>query len=687
MSKATSSKDLEHKFRVKCEGSGISSAQAKKLGFQLLTAEAAQKLGHKKVPAFKIPYFTLQGKASKFYRLRYLETTKSGFARQTDAKDQRYDQPKGITTTLYVPPLLDWAEYLALRHRETKEPKPLFFTEGELKGICMTLHGYPTIALGGVWNFCSRHNGVAILPIFDELDLEGRACYIVFDADAAINPSVVAAENEFCRRLLDKRAVPYVVRIPALPDIKKTGIDDLLTVAGKAPFEEALAKAQLFKLAEALHAMNEKVTYIRQPSLVLEHGTYYKMSVNTFKNEVYANNWYLQITPDDKVKRVRTAEEWVAWEGRAEAERFVYEPGQPLLVDGRCINMWKGLAVEPKKGDVKPWHQLMDYVFADEPEARRWFEQWLAYPLQHPGTKLFTAAVIYSVIQGTGKTLIGHTMQRIYGDNSIMIGKEELASGDNSFAENKQFVVGDEITGDDKRGLADSLKSLITNEELRINIKYVPTYSIRSCINYYFTSNNPDAFLLDDTDRRYFVHEIRGEPLPSTWYSKTYDPWYKSADGAAALLYYLLHEVDTSDFEPKGPALMTEAKKDMIADSRSTLAHWVRKLKEDPDTVLPKGAQQRLWATEELLAAFDADKRTRFGVHAMGTELRRALVPRANEGMNCTLPNGKQKKLWIIRDVEELSKLGGAKLGKLYQDEWTFEVKAPKFAAKKGGGK
>ncbi|MFZ0630231.1 MAG: hypothetical protein WA374_09135 [Acidobacteriaceae bacterium] len=37
----------------------------------------------------------------------------------------------------------------------------------------------------------------------------------------------------------------------------------------------------------------------------------------------------------------------------------------------------------------------------------------MAYPLQYPGTKLYSAVVLWTAQQGVGKSLLGYTMQQI----------------------------------------------------------------------------------------------------------------------------------------------------------------------------------------------------------------------------------------------------------------------------------
>ena len=669
---------LPDKFSIKIQSSGISPTQAKLLRFEPLSPEASKKLGHKQVQAFKIPYFDMSGTPTKFYRLRYLDGTRKGILKQTDAKDQRYDQPANTINEVYLPPLMKttWQQ-----HIDSEKNFHIFITEGELKAAYATSKGFPTMGLGGVWCFMSKKHNLELLPIFEAMNLSGRKVYVVFDADAVTNPNVVAAENTLCRMLLKRGALPYIIRIPPLPEIPKTGLDDYLIHAGVENFRHLIENAYQFRESELLHKLNEEVVLVRDPVCLLMHRTGTKSSVEEFKKAQYSDWTYMTVNPNTGNKIENSApDKWLKWPGRAVVDRFVYRPGEPSLIEGKFLNLWKGLPYEPIKGDVGPWKKLMDFVFSDKPSERKWFEQWVAYPLQNPGVKLFTAVLIWSTAQGTGKTLIGHTIQRLYGDNSVLIRKHELEDKSNTYAENKQFAVGEEITGSDNRALADDLKSLVTNEELRVNPKYIRPYSIISCINFYLTSNNPNALFLDDTDRRYFIHEIIGAPLEEAWYLNVYDPWFKSDAGAAALLHHFM-TLDLEGFNPRAKAPSTTAKQEMIENSRSMLSHWVHKLKNNPDTVLK--APYKLWTSEDLLLQFDPEGKSRVGQTGLGVELRRAQMCKAARGVGCRTAHG-QLRLWIIRDAENLLELGGAELGKLYDDERSTEVKQKKFATRGG---
>ena len=100
-------KDLQERFLRKLKSSGLTLKDSKKLQFSLLSRQDSEKLKVKPYEGFKIPYFDLEGKTTEFYRVRYLESTLSGFHKSTGIKEQRYAQPPETLNEAYLPPSLD----------------------------------------------------------------------------------------------------------------------------------------------------------------------------------------------------------------------------------------------------------------------------------------------------------------------------------------------------------------------------------------------------------------------------------------------------------------------------------------------------------------------------------------------------------------------------------------------------
>jgi hypothetical protein len=653
-----SDKEVQALMLRKLEESGLAEPTLiKQHGYTSMTRLAASKLGV--APAFagfKIPYYDADGKPLKFWRYRYLEDTRGAFARNTDAKPLRYIQPKSTGTELYLSPLLDW------RAAQKDANVSLWITEGELKAACGCLFGYAVVGLGGVWCFKSTRSSQMLVDAFKAFAWEGRRVYVCYDSDAASNVQVLKAETALCHELCMIGADPCVVRLPPKPDGHKNGLDDFLVERGGAALQALCEQATSFSEARELHQLNEEVTYVRDPGLVVRLDTMQRLAPQAFTSHAYADRFVVRTVTDtngnSKLVRQPAAKLWIQWPGRAAVQRMTYAPGQAQMAeeDGTaCLNTWPGWGCPSVEGDVTPWKDLMGYLFQRlSPEHQRWVERWLAYPIQHPGTKLYSAVVVWGRVQGTGKSLLGYCMKRVYGGNFAEIRDQDLQGSFNGWAVGRQFVMGDEISGGDKRGSADRMKAMITQEQLRVNVKFVPEYSIPDCINYYFTSNHPDAFFLEDTDRRFFIHEAPSVPRPAEWY-REFVRWL-NGPGGPALRYHLEH-LDLGDFAPEDHAPCTESKLEMIMDSQSDLGAWVRMLMDDPDSVLRAGGvtiPYRVWSPAELLKLYDPEGSKKVTVPGLGRELKRAGVPYLGRGRTA---EGKVS-LWGIRPLP-LSRVKG----------------------------
>lgn len=656
--------------------SGLNDGDAKLLGFKLMDSPPIGLTKHP-APGYQIPYFDVAGKRTEFYRYRYLQQPKmKGWDAliQPNAKQIRYTQPANQSPRVYFPKnTKNWKDII-------KDPTESFcITEGEKKAACACKFGIATIGLGGVWNWQSMTE--TFIPDLEQIEWAERVVYIVFDSDAVTNPQVMLAENRFCAALLKRGAMPHVVRIPESVE-RKIGLDDLLVDEGKEAFN-ALLPGEEYGPARELHRMNDEVVYIDSLSRILQRKTNHMYTRNDFVGGAYAN-WIQDdssIIVDPKTgnekkvtKKRRTAVEWLEWAHRAQVQRIVYHPGKPKLFDGN-YNSYNGLAVEPIKGDVGPWTKFLDYLFHEVPiEHRTWFERWLAYPLQHPGTKMLTATIVNGNEQGVGKTLVGKTMCKIYGDNSTVISGKHMFQRFNNWAANKMFIMADEIAGgDDKRLSNDKLKSMITETLGKIEKKNVDEYDTPDFIQYFFNSNHPDPIHLDENDRRFFVHTTQFKALPDPFYI-AFDEW-KETTGPAALLYHLLN-LDLGDFNPQSRAPMTPAKQIMIRELRSELANWVSELKAQPEVMLDVIGQSKatLMTCAEVLMAY-APSGSQHGkpvtAQGMGRAMASAGFKRANSGSGINIGDGNGTRwLWIVGgDKEKLAKMKHNELADIYNKE------------------
>ncbi len=677
---------------AKLQSSGLDLTDAKKLHITFLTPTQVTKAHSffKPLPALRLAYYDHLGQpladwqaASPFYRLRYLKTP-TDFDAVAGGKPVRYVQEPHTAPVAYYPQNFGgWASLV-------QDPsQPLIITEGELKAAKACKEGFPTLGLGGVYNWRSNKLGLTWLPSLEPIEWRRRHVYLCFDSDYRENPHVCHALKKFADELQRRGAFCHLVALPSLPGLEKVGLDDFLLHAGPSAnklFNDLLTLAEPLGLSAPLWGMNDQYVYIRNPGLVVnQQEPENKISPGAFKDHLEAATQYQarELKADGTIsyKAVPAAGAWLRWPLRVEASKLTYEPGKESFIRGATtlFNTWPGWGVTPKKGGVKPFLALIDHLFSGaEDEAKQWFIRWCAYPLQHPGVKLFTSVVVHGVKHGTGKSLIGYTLGKIYGRNFTEISQLDLHNNFNEWAESKQFVMGDDVTGSNKRQDADFLKKMITQKELRINAKYTPSYVVPDCINYFFTSQHPDSFFLEDDDRRFFVHEVVVGPLAGQFYTD-YVAWLE-AEGAAAVFDYLLN-LDLGDFNPAAHAYRTAAKERMINTGRSDLGSWVRQLLATPDAVLRVGEvplTADLYTSKELLELYDPMGKTGTTANGLARELSRAGVRQVCDGRPVRLTDGTQARYFVVRNPEHWLAQTGTKQVIQHLEAETTPMKTPK---------
>jgi len=629
----------------KLKESGLTKC-VKALGFQALTKEETEKLGHEKRESIKIPYWTLEGKPSGFYRLRYTGEPK-GFQASAE-KEHRYVQPPNTLPEVYLCPLVKWEMVF---HDPTI---PLYLTEGEFKAGRGCLAGLPVIGLGGVemWR-AARKGHPDLLPLLTKINWQNRPVALIWDSDAADKPDVLRAQRQLAEELCSRGALPTLVVLPPSKE-GKVGLDDYLEAESLDALKTLINDTPPWEASQHLYRMNDEVAFVKAPPSFLLRKTGKLYNEGDFRL-LYMDRKF-KVVEGDKVKTKYVWSEWREWKQRSTVPELTFAPGEEQITSTGAWNLWKGYGCESKKGDIKPWDWLLDHIFKEKRAERRWFEQWCAYPFQHPGGKLLSAPIVWGVKQGTGKTLLGLTVADLYGQHGGSITEAELHSDFNGWIRNKQFLVGDEITGNDRRDVANRLKDMITGERLQINEKYEPKFELPNCVNFYLTSNAPNALYLEKYDRRWFVHEVLGGPATQGEY-RTFDRWRKGG-GLPGLRYHLEH-VDLSGFSPDGAPPMTQAKLDMIEDNKSEVAAWAMQLKDDPDHVLlglpnAKAATEcDLFTTKQLFTLLSpGGPQPKLHYNALSRELKASGFLKAYNGVPVKTPAGTQK-LWIVRNEEQ----------------------------------
>lgn len=650
------SQELRKLYVERLRESGLTESVAQTARLKPLSANETASLweGAPQQLALQLPYLDPRGFDTSFFRIRLLGQV-NGFSTQL-AKPLRYLQPPSSGVRAYFPAVtgLDWMAVL-------RDPNaPLLITEGELKALAASNAGFPTIGLGGVNSWQSKAARAPLLEELAAINWEQRTVYLCYDSDAMTKPQVMEAAQQLAKELGNRGAVVRDATMPPIGEMEKVGLDDFLLKKGADGLEAHLAQALEFVSLKELRSFNERFVFVRQMSSVYEIKYSSFFDAGKFMNAVEAHAVYTVVHATKqgvKSEKRSVAKDWIQWPNRRQVQRIGYLPGKEQLEvtteqDGTVLNLWRGWGTKPKRGDVRLWRTLFGYLTSGETEeTRTWLERWLSYPIQQPGTKLYTAVALWGAQTGTGKTLLGETMIRIYGSNGQRIGAKQLASPYNSWAQRRQFIMGDEITGNDSRSHADELKGLLTGDWLRINEKYQPEYDLPNCVNFYFTSNHPDAFFLDDHDRRFLVLEAPGERLDQEFY-REYHTWLQG-EGPAALHYHLLH-VNLGDFDPRAPALRTQAHEVMVEANRSDVGRFVAIVLHDSEQaqlIYKVPVDVDVFTAKELLLYYDPRSEKKVSERAVAMELQRQGAIKLLGGAQVRWQGHGRVRLFAVRNL------------------------------------
>ena len=268
---------------------------------------------------------------------------------------------------------------------------------------------------------------------------------------------------------------------------------------------------------------------------------------------------------------------WLADPLRRDIRGVLMRKGNAAITDDGYLNLWRGYAVTPVRGSVRPFFELIVRLIPDR-KARHYFLRWICYVIQNPGSKVHTALVIWGNVHGSGKNLALETIGQVLPDaHFCVIGQSQLESEFNGWLADKVLVLGDEVSSLDRRTHTDRLKRWVTEKTLQVNEKGIPLRQATSTANFIFISNHADAVFLDDKDRRFFVHEVTAEAMTEAEADR-FIQW-RDHGGHKALLDFLLRvRTDRGVFNPYAPAPSTEAKRAMVEDSRSDLERWLSDL-------------------------------------------------------------------------------------------------------------
>ncbi len=364
-----------------------------------------------------------------------------------------------------------------------------------------------------------------------------------------------------------------------------------------------------------------------------------------------------------------------------------YRPGKDLLlqeenevgVPVRAVNLWRPSPLKPwpadvTDADVAPFRELTTELFGPEGEpAREHILDMLAFAVQYPGVKINHAPVLLGE-QGVGKdTFLQPFIEAVGQHNVRPIKTEELAGQFTDFLRAQVCIVS-EMASFSKREQYNRLKDWIAAPPLYVlvNRKNEKPFTIPNQQLWIFTTNYDNAIVIDEGDRRFWVHRCLLErPREREFYKRIYH-FYEHEDGNAKVFRWLLQR-DVSAFDPKARPPMTEAKRSMVDQSHPAGVRYIRDLFAEGGAF----AARSVVITGELLETVRRDWNAPLQINSKNVIAALRLEGfRTTEHLRVRLVNEGMRQLWVRDPSGLLAQLSADKLRERYLAEVAEQTKA-----------
>jgi hypothetical protein len=149
----------------------------------------------------------------------------------------------------------------------------------------------------------------------------------------------------------------------------------------------------------------------------------------------------------------------------------------------------------------------------------------------------------------------------------------------------------------------EKIKSLVTDKKMMVRPLYTDMYEIEQRIEFMFTSNHENSFIIEESDRRYLVLQLSDKYQNNKKFFKELRDKSMNEDCANSFFTYL-HTIKVEK-EDLIDIPMTTSKEKMIANKKNDLDHfWEEKI---PEILFNKGPYSSDYEDEKELCIPELD--------------------------------------------------------------------------------
>jgi|HubBroStandDraft_4_1064222.scaffolds.fasta_scaffold00046_47 hypothetical protein len=290
-------------------------------------------------------------------------------------------------------------------------------------------------------------------------------------------------------------------------------------------------------------------------------------------------------------------------------DRLGFHPGEGIVFTefkDTYANLYRPRIADPipaTAGELERIEWLFDRI--DDVPYREWLIQFYGHVIQRPGVKIKSAPLIWSETQGNGKTtLVAKIPALLVGSQySVEMSSSVLASDFNDILRGawhvnlSEFSVGSRI---ERELLSKKVERWIVENKIDLHQKGLAAVTIPNHFFLTASSNADNAASLDNTDRKWGVHELHAQAMTEAEMTWLFEGFLNTPRAAGVLRHYFLN-VDLTGFNPDARAPLTAAKAAMARASASADVELMAELFEqragpfDKDVVLTSDVREYIY--------------------------------------------------------------------------------------------
>jgi len=269
----------------------------------------------------------------------------------------------------------------------------------------------------------------------------------------------------------------------------------------------------------------------------------------------YKNRFVEIVDSNGNLKLISASKFWLENSDRREFDGVVFKPEG---TSPKNYNLWRGFAVEPKKGVFSLYLDLIqDVICNNDEKIIRYLIAWMAHAVQKT-EELPGVAIVLIGKQGTGKGTLCREFGALFGQHYKQVFSVRHFVGNfNAHLKDNIVLFGDECFYAGDKTIEATLKGLITEPKKPIEEKGKDLYVVGNYTRLIVASNHNWVIPAGMEERRFCVIEVSDKRMQDTKYFDMLITQMNRGGREAFLEYLLGYDISRIDIRiaPKTEAL------------------------------------------------------------------------------------------------------------------------------------